>query len=52
MSGKVAKGVLIGEAALIGGLGLAIVLREIPGLVREVRIWKMIGGRVTPRPAR
>ncbi|MGP3987273.1 hypothetical protein [Streptomyces sp. 3N207] len=46
-----AKRVLIGQGTVIGLLGLAMFLRELPGLVREVRIWRMIGfGAGSRRP--
>ncbi|GAA3892019.1 hypothetical protein ACWDR2_34990 [Streptomyces sp. NPDC003631] len=38
-----AKRVLIAEALLVAGLATAVLLREMPGLVREVRIWRMVG---------
>jgi hypothetical protein len=39
-----AKHILIAEAVIVGGIVLGILLREIPGAVREVRIWRMAGG--------
>ncbi|MDQ3886458.1 MAG: hypothetical protein M3308_05490 [Actinomycetota bacterium] len=36
-----AKRVLIAEAVLVGGGLLALFLKEFPGLVREIRIWRM-----------
>lgn len=38
-----AKGILIAEAVIVGGLVLGILVKEIPGAVREVRIWRMAG---------
>ena len=46
------KQVLAAEAVVIGGLALALLVREIPGLVREVRIWRMIGFRAGSRHPR
>ncbi|GAA5054904.1 hypothetical protein [Streptomyces sp. SID10815] len=43
-----AKQVLTAEAAVIGGLVLAVLVKELPGIVREIRIWRMVG--VRPRP--
>jgi hypothetical protein len=39
------KQVLMAEAAVVGGLALALLVREAPGLVREIRIWRMVGVR-------
>ncbi|GGS76316.1 MULTISPECIES: hypothetical protein [Streptomyces] len=36
---------LVAEAAVVGGLALALFVREIPGIRREVRIWRMINVR-------
>ncbi|MFE9452140.1 hypothetical protein [Streptomyces sp. NPDC006739] len=38
-----ARRVLTAEAVLVGGMMLALLVRELPGLVREVRIWRMAG---------
>jgi hypothetical protein len=38
-----AKRVLIAEAVIIGGLGLLVMAKEMPGVVREIRIWRMSG---------
>ncbi|MFF1284792.1 hypothetical protein [Streptomyces sp. NPDC058299] len=35
---------LLVQAALVGGLAAALVVKEFPGLVREVRIYRMTGG--------
>jgi hypothetical protein len=37
----IAKRVLIGQAVLAGAAALLILVKEFPGLVREVRIWRM-----------
>ncbi|MEV8565509.1 hypothetical protein AB0436_07950 [Streptomyces sp. NPDC051322] len=47
-----AKRVLIAQAVLVGGLGLAILVKELPGLAREIRIWRMVdfrAGSLHPR---
>ncbi|MFE0449744.1 hypothetical protein ACFW2D_00350 [Streptomyces sp. NPDC058914] len=36
--------VLRAEAAVVGGLVLALLAWELPSLRREVRIWRMAGG--------
>ncbi len=36
-----AKKVLIAQAVLVGAAVLALTLRELPGAIREVRIWRM-----------
>ncbi|MFI2435963.1 hypothetical protein [Streptomyces sp. NPDC018693] len=38
-----ARRVLTAQAVLVSGAALALLIREIPGLVREVRIWRMAG---------
>jgi hypothetical protein len=40
-----ARRVLIAEALIVGGVALTLLVREMPGLVREVRIWRMVGFR-------
>lgn len=40
-----AKRILIAQAVLVGAVALGMALREFPGLVREVRIWRMSGSR-------
>ncbi|MEU0333953.1 hypothetical protein [Streptomyces sp. NPDC006193] len=35
---------LVAEATLIGGLLVALLVKEYPGIVREVRIYRMTGG--------
>lgn len=32
------------QAAVAGGLVVALIAWEIPGIVRELRIWRMTGG--------
>ncbi|ANP56794.1 hypothetical protein AVL59_26470 [Streptomyces griseochromogenes] len=36
--------VLIAQALLVSGLALALFMRELPGVVRELRIYRMTGG--------
>ena len=36
--------VLLAQAVLVGGLALALLLKELPGVVRELRIYRMTGG--------
>ncbi|WP_225851175.1 hypothetical protein [Streptomyces sp. HPF1205] len=38
-----AKRVLMAEALIVGALGLMVLAKEMPGLVREIRIWRMAG---------
>lgn len=40
-----AKRVLIAQAVLAGGLVLTLFLKELPGLAREIKIWRMAGNR-------
>ncbi|MFB7596544.1 hypothetical protein [Streptomyces sp. NPDC056160] len=41
--------VLAAEAAVVGALALALLAKELPGIIREVRIWRMVGLRPGPR---
>jgi hypothetical protein len=43
MATLTAKRVLTAEAVLIGGMALALLAWEIPGLMREIRILRMAG---------
>ncbi|MFF8942072.1 hypothetical protein ACF1A5_07280 [Streptomyces sp. NPDC014864] len=43
-AGGSARRLLAAQAAVVGGLALALFAWEIPSLVREVRIWRMTGG--------
>ncbi len=36
--------VLIAQACLVGGLALALLVKELPGMMRELRIYRMTGG--------
>jgi hypothetical protein len=47
-----AKQVLAAEIAVVGGLALALLVKEMPGIVREVRIWRMVGVRARSRHPR
>ncbi|WP_177204295.1 MULTISPECIES: hypothetical protein [unclassified Streptomyces] len=47
-----ARRVLMAEAAVAGGLLLAVLIREIPGMRREVKIWRMAGLRSRSRHPR
>ncbi|MFE5890109.1 hypothetical protein ACWCQZ_03055 [Streptomyces sp. NPDC002285] len=43
-AGMSGQRVLMAEAALVGSLVLAVLLKELPSLRREARIWRMSGG--------
>lgn len=47
-----AKQVLAAQAAVVGGLALVLLVREMPGIVREIRIWRMVGLGTGSRPPR
>ncbi|WP_181139158.1 hypothetical protein [Streptomyces sp. Ru72] len=40
-----ARRVLMAEALIVGGLALTLLVREMPGIMREVRIWRMVAFR-------
>lgn len=44
-TGSTAQRVLIAEGVVIGALTLALLVREFPGILRELRIWRMINLR-------
>ncbi|MGV9347161.1 hypothetical protein ACWDSD_20550 [Streptomyces spiralis] len=46
------KRMLVAEAVVVGGLALALLVKEMPGIVREVRIWRMVGLRAGSRHPR
>jgi hypothetical protein len=48
----VAKRVLIAEVVVITARGLGVLIKELPGMVREVRIWRMVGLRAGSRHPR
>ncbi|MFF9363608.1 hypothetical protein [Streptomyces griseoluteus] len=37
--------VLIAQAAVLAGLTLLLVVSEVPGIIREIKIYRMTGGR-------
>ncbi|MCK7622399.1 hypothetical protein MUU72_04575 [Streptomyces sp. RS10V-4] len=41
MAQLTARRVVTAQVVLIAGAALALLIREIPGLVREIRIWRM-----------
>ncbi|WP_159048602.1 hypothetical protein [Streptomyces sp. NRRL F-4489] len=41
MARLTARRVVTAEVVLLAGAALALLIREMPGLVREVRIWRM-----------
>ncbi|MFG2881916.1 hypothetical protein ACGFYV_06250 [Streptomyces sp. NPDC048297] len=43
-SAMTGRQVLLAQAVLVGGLMLALLVKEIPGIVRELRIYRMTGG--------
>ncbi|GAA2905328.1 hypothetical protein [Streptomyces mexicanus] len=47
-----AQRVLAAQIAVVGGVALALLVKEIPGIVREVRIWRMVGLRAGSRRPR
>jgi hypothetical protein len=47
-----ARRLLILEAILGATVVLAVLLREVPGMIREVRIWRMVGFRTGSRHPR
>ncbi|GAA3494955.1 hypothetical protein GCM10019016_020550 [Streptomyces prasinosporus] len=38
-----ARRILMAEAALVGGALLVLLVKEWPGMMREMRIWRMAG---------
>ncbi|MFE5813734.1 hypothetical protein [Streptomyces sp. NPDC056479] len=36
--------VLVAECLVVGALALAVLVKELPSLRREMRIWRMSGG--------
>ncbi|MER7834772.1 hypothetical protein ABTY98_02380 [Streptomyces sp. NPDC096040] len=42
--GTTAKRVLTAEIAVVGALCTALLVTEIPSLVRELKIWRIAGG--------
>ncbi|MFF8908598.1 hypothetical protein [Streptomyces olivaceoviridis] len=44
-TGTTAQRVLIAQGVALGALALGLLVLELPGIVREVRIWRMINLR-------
>ncbi|MGY6023409.1 hypothetical protein [Streptomyces spinosirectus] len=44
MAASTGQRLLMAEAAVVGALVLALFVRELPSLRRELRIWRMAGG--------
>jgi hypothetical protein len=51
-AGMTGRQVVAAELAVVGGLVLALLIKEMPGLVREIRIWRMVGFRAGSRHPR
>ncbi|MFC3575065.1 hypothetical protein ACFOZ0_17625 [Streptomyces yaanensis] len=49
---NMAKRVLIAQAVLLGGAAAILLVREMPGVVREIRIFRMVGLRAGSRRPR
>ncbi|MFE0386403.1 hypothetical protein ACFW1F_20365 [Streptomyces bungoensis] len=43
-AGMSGRQLLVAQAALVGGLAAALFVRELPGVLRELRIYRMTGG--------
>lgn len=43
-SGMSGRQLLLLQAALVGGVITALVIKELPGIMRELRIFRMTGG--------
>ncbi|MGW1810987.1 hypothetical protein [Streptomyces sp. NPDC002078] len=43
-AGMSGRQLLVAQAALIGGLAMTLFVKELPGIVRELRIYRMTGG--------
>ncbi|MFI1071766.1 hypothetical protein [Streptomyces puniciscabiei] len=43
-AGVSGRQLLVAQAAVIGGLALTLFVKELPGIVRELRIYRMTGG--------
>lgn len=43
-SGMSGRQLLAVQAAMIGGLAMTLFVKELPGIVRELRIYRMTGG--------
>ncbi|MGW2035900.1 MULTISPECIES: hypothetical protein [Streptomyces] len=51
-TGTTARRVLIAQGAALGALTLGLLVLELPGIVREVRIWRMVNLRSGARRPR
>ncbi|MFC9157871.1 hypothetical protein ACFTT0_23165 [Streptomyces bauhiniae] len=40
-----ARRVLVAQATVLAGLTLLLVVKEVPGMLREIKIYRMTGGR-------
>ncbi|PKW05708.1 hypothetical protein SAMN05428944_7263 [Streptomyces sp. 1222.5] len=43
-SGLTGRQLLVAQAAVVGSLVAALFVRELPGIMRELRIYRMTGG--------
>ncbi|MFC0052660.1 hypothetical protein [Streptomyces actinomycinicus] len=43
-AGMSGRRLLMAQAALVGSLATALLVKEFPGIVRELRIYRMTGG--------
>ncbi|MGJ5749168.1 hypothetical protein [Streptomyces puniciscabiei] len=43
-AGMSGRRLLAAQAAVIGGLAMTLFVKELPGIVRELRIYRMTGG--------
>lgn len=41
--------VLVAQAAVLAGLTLLLLVKEVPGMLREIKIYRMTGGSRTAR---
>ncbi|MEU6815447.1 hypothetical protein [Streptomyces sp. NPDC046860] len=41
--------VLLAQAAVLAGLTLLLLVKEVPGMIREIKIYRMTGGLRTAR---
>ncbi|MFF7966938.1 hypothetical protein ACFZC3_16410 [Streptomyces sp. NPDC007903] len=37
--------VLVAQAAVLAGLTMLLLMKEVPGMIREIKIYRMTGGR-------
>ncbi|MFE8947202.1 hypothetical protein ACWDZ8_42115 [Streptomyces sp. NPDC003233] len=43
-AGMSGRQLLVVQAAMVGGLAVTLFVKELPGIVRELRIYRMTGG--------